>query len=204
LPRSARATYGQAGIVRAQRFRSNENGVHASAKLACVAPGRRPRDPARLFGGPCQSTIKRHPAFCDDEWPPSDNPLVESLVELRAFIGQNALPHLHTGISQLRETVAAVPRVYVDCSDHHASNASLEYRVCARSSAPSRGTRFQRNVERASCRYGRTEIAQTLNFSVIAARLSMMSFRHYSIVNDEHCANCRVRARLAERLLGLA
>jgi hypothetical protein len=39
---------------------------------------------------------------------------------------------------------------------------------------------------------------------VIAARFSMMSFRDYSIVNDEHCANCRVRARLAERLPGLA
>jgi hypothetical protein len=169
-----------------------------------MAPGGRPRDPARLLGGPRQSTIKRHPAFCDDEWPPGDNPLVESLVEPRALIGQNALPHLDTRILQLRDTVAAVPRVHVNCADHDASNASLEYRVCAWSSAPGRGTWLQSNVERASCRYGRIEIAQTLNLSVIAARFSMMSFRDYSIVNDEHCANCRVRARLAERLLGLA
>jgi hypothetical protein len=199
LARSARATYGQAGIVRAQRFRSNENGVHVPAKLTCVAPSRRSRDPARLLGRPRQSTIKRHPTFCDDEWLPGDDPLVESLVEPGAIIGQNALPHLHTRISQLHDTFAAVPRVHVNCADNHVSNASLDYRICACSSAPSRGTRLQSNVERSARGHGRAEIAQTLNLGVIATRFPMMSLRHNSIINHENRSNSRVRTRLTNR-----
>jgi hypothetical protein len=173
-------------------------------KLTRVAPSRRPRDPARLLGGPRQSAIKRHPALCDDEWLPGDNPLIESLVDPRALIGQNALPYLHTRISQLRDTFAAVPRVHVNCADNHASNPSLEYRVCARRSTSSCGTRLQRDIKRGSRRHGRAETAEALNLSVIATCFPMMSLRYNSIINDEHCANYRIRARLAERLPGPA
>jgi hypothetical protein len=69
------------------------------AKLTSVSSGGTPGDPARLDGSPRQSTIKRHPALCDDEWARSDDPLVESLVNLPAFIGQNPLSHVHTHIS---------------------------------------------------------------------------------------------------------
>src|SRR6266581_7815949 len=133
---------------------------------------------------PRQPTIKRHPALCDDEWAPSDNPLIESLVNLRAFISQNSFPHIHTRIAQLHYAFAAVPRVYVNRADNDVFNTGVEYRICAWSSASCRGARLQSNVQRGPRRHGGTEIAETLNLSVIATRFPMVSFRCCSIVYD--------------------
>jgi hypothetical protein len=107
-----------------------------------MTPGGRPGDPARLGDRPRQSAIERHPALCDDEWAPTGNPLVESLINLSAFVSQNAISHVHTGFSQLHDAFAGVPRVYVNHADDNISNTSIEYRICAWSSAPGRRTRL--------------------------------------------------------------
>jgi len=149
-----------------------------------VAPGGRPGDPARLDWRLRQSAIERHPALCDDERAPSDNPLVESLVKPRAVLSQNALSHIHTRISQLHDTFAGVPRVYVNRADNYVFNASADYRICAGSSAPCCRARLQSNEQCGARRHGRTEIAETLNLSVIATRFPMMPSGYYSIVYD--------------------
>jgi hypothetical protein len=76
-----------------------------------VTSGGTSGDPARLDSRPRQPTIKRHPALCDDEWARSDDPLVESLVNLRAFISQNPLSHVHTRISQSQNALSGVTRI---------------------------------------------------------------------------------------------
>jgi hypothetical protein len=72
----------------------------------CVTAGKGTCDPARLTGGPGQSTIERHSALCDNEGAPGNNPLVESLINLRAVIGQNALSYPDTRILQLHNALA--------------------------------------------------------------------------------------------------
>jgi hypothetical protein len=81
------------------------------AKLTGVTSGGTSGDPARLDGRPRQPTIKRHPTLCDDKRAPSDDPLVESLVNLRAFISQNALLDAQARISQLHNALSGVTRI---------------------------------------------------------------------------------------------
>jgi hypothetical protein len=157
----------------------------------------------RLDSRPRQSTVKRHPAFCDYERAPTDDPLVEGLVKLRTLIGQNAFTHRDTGISQLHDAFAEVPRVYVSRADNYVSNTSVEYCIGARSSAPCGRTRLQSDVQRGACGHGRVEIAEALNLGMIATRFSMVAFRYYSIVYDQDRSNSRIRTRLAERLFCL-
>jgi hypothetical protein len=159
-----------------------------------------PRDPARLDRRPRQPAIERHPALCDDEWAPSDNPFIEGLVNLRAFISQNTLSHVHTSISQLHDAFAGVPRVYVSRTDNHVSNTSAEYCICAWCCAPRGRTRLEGNVQRGPRGHRCTEIAKALDLSVIASRFPMVSLRYYSIVYDQDRSNGRIRARLAKRL----
>jgi hypothetical protein len=195
-----RATHGQTRIVLADGFRSYEHRIHVRAKLTGVAPGGRPGDPARLDRRPRQPAIERHPALRDHKRAPGDNPVVKSLIKLRAILCQNALSHIQTGISQLRDASAGVPRVYVNRADNYPSNASADYRICAWSSASRCRTRLQSNIQRSARRHGRTEIAEALNLSVIATRFAMMPFRYYSIVYDQNRSHSRIRARLAKRL----
>jgi hypothetical protein len=168
-----------------------------------MAPGRTSGDPARLESRPRQSTIKGHPALCDDERALTGDPLVESLVKPRTLIGQEPFPHCDTCISQLHDALAGVPRIYVSRADDDVSNTSAEYCICARSSAPRGRTRLQGNVQHGPRRHRRTEIAKALDLSVIAARFSMVSFRYYPIVYDQNRSNSRIRACLAERLFRL-
>jgi hypothetical protein len=184
-------------------LRSYEHRIHVRPKLTGVTPGGRPRDPARLDRRPRQSAIKRHPTLCDDKRAPSDNPLVESLIKPHAVLGQNALSHIHTRISQLHDAFAGVPRVYINRADNYVFNASADYRICAGSSAPCCRARLQSNEQRGARGHGRTEIAETLNLSVIATRFPMVSFRYYSIVDDQNSSNSWIRARLTERLFCL-
>src|SRR4029077_21068243 len=178
--------------------RSYEHRIHERTIITCVAPARTVGDPARLNRRPCQSTIERHPALRDHKRAPSNNPLVKSLIKLRAILWQNALSHIQTGISQLRDASAEVPRVYVNCADNHLSNASADYRICAWSSAPRGRTRLQSNVQRSARRHGPTEIAETLNLSVIATRSPMVPFRYYTVVYDQNRSHSRIRAGLAK------
>jgi hypothetical protein len=168
-----------------------------------MASSGRPGNPARLDSTPRQSTIERHSALCDDKGAPGDNPLVKSLIKLRAVLCQNALSHIQTGIPQLHDAFAGVPRVYVNRADNYVFNASADYRICAGRSASRCRTRLQSNIQRSARRDGRTEIAEALNLSVIATRFAMVSFRHYSIVYHQNRSNSRIRARPAERLFCL-
>jgi hypothetical protein len=97
----------------------------------------------------------------------------------------------------LHDAFAGVARIYVNRADNHVSNTSVEYRICARSSAPRSRARLERDVQRGARRRGRAKIAETLNLSVIATRFAMMSFRYYSIVYDQNRSNGWIRARLA-------
>jgi hypothetical protein len=153
------------------------------AKLTSVTSGGTSGDPARLDGRPRQPTIKRHPALCDDEWVRSDDPLVESLVNLRAFISQNALSHVHTRISQSQNALSRVTRIYINRTDNDISNTGAEYRICARSSATNRGTRLQGDIQRAPRGHRCTEIAEALYLSVLAPRFPMAPFRYYAVVD---------------------
>jgi hypothetical protein len=173
------------------------------AKLTGVTSGGAPGDPARLNSRSCQSTIKRHPALCDNKRAPSHDPLVESLIDLSAFVSQNAISHVHTGFSQLHDAFAGVPRVYVNRADNNISHTSVEYRICAWSSAPRCRTWLQSNVQRGPHGHGRAEIAKAVNLSVIASRFPMVSFRYNPIVYDQNRANSRIRAGLSERLFCL-
>jgi hypothetical protein len=103
----------------------------------------------------------------------------------------------------LHDAFAGVPRVYVNRADNDISNTCAKYRICAWSSAPCCRARLQSNEQRGARGHGRTEIAETLNLSVIATRFPMVPFRYYSIVYDQNRSNSRIRARLAERLLCL-
>jgi hypothetical protein len=119
---------------------------------------------------------------------------------LRTLIGQNALPHFDTCISQLHDAFAGVPRIYVSRADNDVSNTSFKYRICAWCSAARGRTRLQSNVQRGARRHGRAEIAEAFNLGVIATRSAMMALRPYSIINDQNRSNGGVGARLAERL----
>jgi hypothetical protein len=168
-----------------------------------VAAGQTICDPTRLAGRPRQATIKRHPAFCDDERAPTDDPLVESLVKPRALIGQYAFSHFDARISQLLDAFAGVARIYVSRADHHVFDSSFDYCVCARSSPPCRGARLQSNVQRGAPRHTRTEIAEAFNLSVIATRFPVVPSRYYSIVNDQNCSHSWIGASLAQRFFCL-
>jgi hypothetical protein len=96
-----------------------------------------------------------------------------------------------------------VPRISVNPADHYVFNASADYRICAGSSAARCRARLQSNVQRGARGHGRTEIAETLNLSVIATCFPMVSFRYYSIVDDQNSSNSWIRARLTKRLFCL-
>jgi hypothetical protein len=168
-----------------------------------MTASRSPGDPASFAGRSRQSTIKRHPAFCDYERVLTNNPLIESLVKLRTIIGQNAVSHSDACISQLDNSSAGVARIYVSRANHYVFDSRLGYRFRARSSAPCRGARLQSNVKRGASRHTRTEIAKALNLSVIATRLPMMPFRHYSIADYQNRSHSWIGARPAARLFGL-
>jgi hypothetical protein len=119
---------------------------------------------------------------------------------LSALIGQNARSYADARISQLHNALAGVTRIYIDRADNDVSDSSLEYCICTRSSTSFCGARFQRNVKRRPGGYGRGEIAEAFNLSVIATRSPMMSFCDDSIVNDKNCADRGIGARLTERL----
>jgi hypothetical protein len=157
-------------------------------------------DPTRLSGRSRQSAIQRHSALCDNKRAPRDNPLVESLIKLRAVIGQNPFAHSCARISQLHNALAGVSRIYVHRANNYVSDSSLEYRICARSGASFCGARFQSNVERRASRNRSTEIAETFNLGMIAARSSMVPLCHDSVADDEDCAHRGIWARLTERL----
>jgi hypothetical protein len=72
----------------------------------CVTAGGTSCDPTRLTSRSRQSTVERHSAFCDNERALGDNPLVESLINLCAVIGQNALSNADARISQLHNAFA--------------------------------------------------------------------------------------------------
>jgi hypothetical protein len=169
-----------------------------------ITAGVTPCNPPRLVGRPRQPTIKRHPALCDDERAPSDNPLVENLIESRAIFRQNTLSHFHTRFSQLDDASAGVPRVYVNRADDDVFDSCGEYRTCAWSSAPRGRARLQSNVQRRLRWHGRTEISETLDFRMIAPSFPMVSFGYHSIVYDQHRSHSRIRAGLAKRLFCLA
>jgi hypothetical protein len=158
-------------------------------------------DPARLARRSRQSAIEGHSTLCDNKRAPADNPLVESLVNLRAVFGQNALSYTHARVSQLHNTLAGMTRIYINRPDNHVSDSRLKYRVCARSSASFCGAGFQSNVKSRPSGHRRTEIAKALNLSVIAARSSMMSPRHDSVADDERRAHDGIRASLTKRFL---
>jgi len=167
----------------------------------CVTAGGRACDPARLTRTSRQSTIEGHAALCDNKRALGDDPLIESLVNLGAVVGQNTLSYAHARVSQLHNTVAAVTRIHVNRADNHISDSSLEYRVYARTSASFCGARLESHVQRRASRRRCTEMADAFNLSVIAARCSMMSFCYDSVVNDQNRSDCWIRARLTQRLL---
>jgi hypothetical protein len=122
---------------------------------------------------------------------------------LRTLIGQNALSYADARISQLHNALARVTRIHVNRTDNHVSDSGLEYRICTRSSASFCGARFQRNVKRRPGGHRRGEIAEAFNLSMITTRSPMMSFCDNSIVNDKHCSDRGIGARLTECLPGL-
>jgi hypothetical protein len=151
-----------------------------------------PCEPVRFISAPCQSTIKRHSALCDDKGTPGHDPLVESLINLRAVFGQNTLSDAKSGLSQPYDAFAGVPRVQVNRADNHTLDSSLQYRICAGGSAPGRGAWLESDIQ--SCASGNTaaEMAKAFNLSVIAARFSMVPPRYDSIVNDQNRSDCRI------------
>jgi hypothetical protein len=72
----------------------------------CVTAGKITCDPTRLTGRPRQSTIERHSALCDNKRAPGNNPLVESLINLRAVIGQKAVSYADARLLQLHNALA--------------------------------------------------------------------------------------------------
>jgi hypothetical protein len=167
----------------------------------CVTAGGTSCDPTRFTGRSRQSAIEGHSALRDNEGVSSDNPFVKSLVNLRAIIGQNPLSHAHARIPQLHNTVAGVTRIYINRADNHVSDSSLEYGICARTSASPCGTRLQSDIKRGASRHPCAKIAEAFNLGMIAARSSMMALRHDSIVDDEDRANRGIRAGLTKRFL---
>src|SRR5262249_15917425 len=161
------------------------------------------RDPTRLTDRSRQSAIEGHSALCDYKRAPRDNPLIERLVNLHAVVSQNALSYADACISQLLNALAGMPRIYVDRTDNHVPDTSLEYCICAGSSASLCRAWFQRDVKRGMNRHRRGQITEAFNLSVIAARPSMMSSGHDSIADDQDRSNRRIRAGLTERLLCL-
>src|SRR5205823_10611936 len=98
------------------------------------------------------------------------------------FISQNAFSHFNPCIAEMHDACAGVALIYVKRADYYVFDSSLDYRICAWSSAPCCGARFQSNVQCGASRHARAEIAEALNLSVIATHFPMMPFRHHSIV----------------------
>ena len=78
--------------------------------------------------------------------------------------------------------------------------SSFDYRLSARRSAPGGRTRLQSYVERSTRGNRCAEIAQAFNLSMCAPGFSMMSFRHYPIINHQDGSYGGVGACPAERL----
>jgi hypothetical protein len=100
----------------------------------------------------------------------------------------------------LHNAFARVARVNIGRADHYGFDSGLDYRICARSSAPCRGAWLQCNVQRGAGRQTRAEIAQALNLRMVTTRLPMVSFCYYSIVNNQNRSDRRIWAGLAEPL----
>src|SRR5438067_11349710 len=93
--------HGQARIIRAKRFCSDKNCVHASAKLVRMTASSRTWDLARLAGRACQSAIETDAAFWVYKRSPVDNAFIEALFRMRALLRQTTIAYRHTRISQL-------------------------------------------------------------------------------------------------------
>jgi hypothetical protein len=143
-----------------------------------------------------QSTIKGHAALCDDKRLPAHDPFVESLVKVRTVLCQDAVSNSDACIAQPPDTSTVMVRIHVHRADNYCPDSSLENRFGARSSAPNRGTGFERNVEGCASRHFRAEVSETFDLSVFMTRSSVMSFCHNAIVNDQHCADSGIGARL--------
>src|SRR5205823_7241766 len=130
----------------------------------------------------------------------SHNPLVEGLVEPGALICKDPFPDSDPCFSQLHDASTAVPRIYVRRADDYGFDSSLDDRICARPGAAGRRTRLQSNVKRGARGNRRTEIAQTLDLSMGLSCFTMMSFRHYLIINHQDRADGGIGTRTAEPL----
>ncbi len=200
LPRPAHAADGQTRIVGSDGFRSDEHCVHACAQLMCVAPSVASGDPPRLNRRASQPSIERHAALCDYKWLPRHDPFVERFVKPRALFCQNPIPHSDACVSQFDDTSAGVPRIQVCRAYDYVFKSSLDYRIGARRSAPGCRTRLQSYVKRSTRGNRRAEIAQTFNLSMRASCFSMMSFRHYPIINHQDGSDGGIGTCPAERL----
>jgi hypothetical protein len=134
---------------------------------------------------------------------PRKNPLIERLVNLRAFVRQNAFAYADTRVSQLQDALPGMAWIYVNGADRHVSDTSAEYRICARSGASLCRARFKSNVKGSLTRHGHSEIAEAFYFSVIMAWPTVMSFCNDSIVNDKNCSNHGIWTGPTQRLLCL-
>ena len=202
LSRPAHATYSQTRVVHPNCFRSDQNRIYAAAKLACMLPGRRSCNPARFIRRARQPTVKRHAAFCDDERLAAHYPFVESLVQARAVLRQDALSHFDACIAQPRDASSVMARIHVHRAHNYFPDSSPKNRIGAGGGEPNCGTGLECNVERCTSGHVGAEVAQTLDLRVIMPRSSVMSSCHYPIANHQHCADSGIGACLALCLFG--
>jgi hypothetical protein len=165
----------------------------------CVAPSVASGDPPGLTRRASQPPIERHAALCDNKWLTRHDPFVERFIKARAFFCQNPGPHSDACVSQFDNASAGVPRIRVFRGYDYVFKSSLDYRIGARRSAPSCRTRLQSYVKRSMRGNRRAEIAQAFNLSMCASGFSMMSFRHYPIINHQGGSHCGVGTSPAER-----
>jgi hypothetical protein len=185
LARSAHPTDGQTRIVGSDRFRSDQHCVHLSAQPMRVTSSIASCDKSRFARRPRQPAIQRHAALCDYKWLPRHDPFVECFVKPRALLRQNSMPHSNGCVSQFDDTSAGMLRIRVCRAYDNIFNASSDYRISARRSAPGCRARLQSHIKRSLRGNRHSEIAQAVNLSMRMPCFSMMALCHYTIVNHE-------------------
>src|ERR1043166_2316835 len=85
-----------------------------------------------------------------------------------------------------------MPRIYIDGADNDILNAAFDDLANAWAGSADGRTRLKRDIQYRLCRNGARECPKALDLRMWRAGLPVMAAGDDSIVEDQHCAYCRI------------
>src|SRR5438309_10693418 len=120
-----------------------------------------------------------------------NDPMVESLVQTRTLLRQNAVGHRNAGSTEQVEPFAGMFRIGISCADKYASDASGDDCLRARRCPPVSRAGFESDIEGSTFRAMRVRgsITERFDFCVRLAGTTMPTATHDLATLDHHRSN---------------